>query len=50
MGTCMAMGQAVGTTAAIANEANRLEDIREVPITAIRERLRSQGAVIDGTH
>ncbi len=50
MGTCMAMGQAVGTAAALASSANQLEDIRTVQVGALRERLKEQGAVIDGTH
>ncbi len=50
MGTCMAMGQAVGTAAAMASSANQLEDVRTVQVGALRERLKEQGAVIDGTH
>lgn len=50
MGTCMAMGQAVGTAAALASSANQLEDVRTVPVGALRERLKEQGGVIDGTH
>ncbi|HSI39023.1 MAG TPA: FAD-dependent oxidoreductase [Xanthobacteraceae bacterium] len=50
MGTCMAMGQAVGTAAALASAANRVEDVRDVPVSALRARLKEQGAVIDGTH
>ena len=50
MGTCMAMGQAVGTAAALASEANVVEDIRSVRVDALRKRLKEQGAVIDGTH
>lgn len=50
MGTCMAMGQAVGTAAAMALEQNQLDDIRQVQVGALRERLVEQGAVITGTH
>lgn len=50
MGTCLAMGQAVGTTAALAVAAGGMDDIRHVPVGAVRERLKAQGAVIDGTH
>ena len=50
MGTCMAMGQAVGTAAAMASEQNLLEDVRQVRVDALRSRLKEQGAVIDGTH
>ena len=50
MGTCMAMGQAVGTAAALASSANQLADIRTVQVGALRQRLKEQGSVIDGTH
>ena len=50
MGTCMAMGQAAGTTSAIAIANNTTDDIRRVPVGAVRERLKAQGAIIDGTH
>lgn len=50
MGTCMAMGQAVGTAAALASSANRVEDVRDVPLGSLRARLKAQGAVVDGTH
>jgi hypothetical protein len=49
MGTCMAMGQAVGTAAAMVSNSNHL-DVRQVPVDALRSRLKAQGAVIDGTH
>jgi hypothetical protein len=48
MGSCLAMGQAAGTAAAMAS-ADSLSDIREVPVEALRERLREQGAIVDGT-
>ena len=48
MGTCLAMGQAAGTAAALC-VANGWHDVREVPVARLRERLRTQGAVIDGT-
>ncbi len=50
MGTCMAMGQAIGTAAAMCTEMNRFEDVRDVPVGALRARLLEQGAVLDGTH
>jgi hypothetical protein len=50
MGTCMAMGQAIGTAAAMCTEINRFEDVRELPVGALRSRLLEQGAVLDGTH
>jgi len=49
MGTCMAMGQAIGSAAAMGTAANLFEDVREVPIGALREKLKEQGAVLDGT-
>lgn len=49
MGTCMAMGQAVGTAAAMVCE-NDLATVRDVPVPDLRARLKAQGAVIDGTH
>jgi hypothetical protein len=51
MGTCMAMGQAVGTAAAIACASNRREPaFEDVPIGALRDRLSEQGAILEGTH
>ena len=49
MGTCMAMGQAVGTAAALTSstQAGRLRDL---PIGDLRARLKEQGAVLDGTY
>lgn len=48
MGSCMAMGQAVGTAAAMAKEMNRYDDIRDLDVGALRSRLKEQGAVLDG--
>jgi hypothetical protein len=48
MGTCLAMGQAAGTAAAMVENA-RMNDVRELSVDALRGRLREQGAVIDGT-
>ena len=50
MGTCMAMGHAAGTAAALSLQSSRRGDVREVPVPALRSALREQGAVIDGTH
>lgn len=51
MGTCIAMGQAVGTAAAMANDGNRRDGaLAEVPLPALRARLAEQGAILDGTH
>lgn len=47
MGTCMAMGQAVGTAAAMCVKKN-LEP-RKLPIDELRSILKDQGAILDGT-
>ena len=50
MGTCMAMGQAAGTAAALCTTANAWGgDVREVAVPRLRDMLRTQGAVLDGT-
>lgn len=50
MGTCLALGQAAGTAAAIASKRNAESgDVRAVDVRALRETLRAQGAVLDGT-
>lgn len=43
MAQCMAMGQAVGTAATLADDG----DVRAVPIEALRDRLRRAGAVLE---
>lgn len=48
MGSCMGMGQAAGTAAAMARELNAFEDIRQIEVGALRGRLREQGAILDG--
>jgi hypothetical protein len=48
MGSCLAMGQAAGTAAAIFH-AEGLEDVRLIDTERLRSRLKDQGAVIDGT-
>jgi hypothetical protein len=48
MAQCMAMGQAAGTAAALAISAGR--DPRDVPSDALRDRLRSDGALLELTH
>ncbi|WP_306120692.1 MULTISPECIES: FAD-dependent oxidoreductase [unclassified Roseitalea] len=48
MGSCMAMGQAVGTAAAMAREINDFGDVRDVDVGALRARLTEQGAVLEG--
>jgi hypothetical protein len=47
MGTCMAMGQAVGTAASICAAGNLLP--RDVDIDNLRSILMEQGAILNGT-
>ena len=47
MGTCMATGQAVGTAAALC--AQRDICPTELPVQELRQILRQQGAILDGT-
>lgn len=49
MGPCMAMGQAVGTAAALCAERGH-HDTRDLPVRDLQRRLEEQGAVIDGVH
>jgi len=49
MGPCMAMGQAVGTAAALSIQGGHT-DVRQLPVAALQEKLREQGAVLDGVH
>ena len=49
MGSCMAMGQAAGTAAALACRQNAPADLRAVGVQALRARLIEQGAVLEGT-
>lgn len=48
MGTCMGMGQAAGTAAAMC--AADGTSLRQLSVSALRDRLRAHGAVLDGTH
>lgn len=45
MAQCMAMGQAAGTAAALAAEGG--VDPRDVPVAALRDRLRADGAILE---
>ena len=47
MGTCMATGQAAGTAAAMSVKNDT--KIREISVSELRDTLRSQGAVLEGT-
>lgn len=49
MGPCMAMGQAAGTAAAVMT-SNGLQDVRQVSVEKLREKIRAQGGVVDGTN
>src|SRR5690606_1231167 len=49
MGSCMAMGQAAGTLASLALTHSNMQEVRMVPVSMLRERLREQGAVLDRT-
>jgi hypothetical protein len=49
MGQCMATGEAAGLAAAMCVQ-NGWQDVRDVPVDELRQRLKAQGAVIDGTH
>ena len=44
MAQCMAMGQAAGTTAALAAAGSR--EVRDVPLAAVLDRLRATGAIL----
>lgn len=46
MGQCMAMGQAAGTAAALALQANHI--VRAVPVAKLQQQLRSNGALFSG--
>ncbi len=47
MAQCMAMGQAVGTAAAMATSAAGSRDPRDIDVAALRDRLRADGAILD---
>jgi hypothetical protein len=50
MGTCLAMGQAAGTAAAMAAQANAWNgDLRTIEVARLRDVLREQGAILEGT-
>jgi len=48
MGTCMSMGQAAGTAAALCVQSG--DPIGQLSVQALRDRLREQGAVLDTDH
>lgn len=49
IGGCLSMGQAAGIAAALL-KANHLIDFRLLDVNLLRETLKSQGAIIDGTY
>ncbi|OUS03994.1 hypothetical protein A9Q96_16945 [Rhodobacterales bacterium 52_120_T64] len=49
MGNCLAMGQAAGTATALFVQ-NDLNDMRDLEVIDLRSILKSQGAILDGTH
>ncbi len=50
MGPCMAQGEAAGLGAVMSIASNDPGNIRSVPVRKLRDGLRSQGAIIDGTY
>lgn len=50
MGPCMAMGQAAGTATALLAASNGCVDVRELDVQALRDCLRKDGAILEGTH
>lgn len=49
MGPCMAMGHAAGDAAALMLHYG-LPDARQLDVQVLRQRLRDEGAILDGTH
>lgn len=48
MGTCMAMGQATGTAAALCvRDPSWSGDVRDIPVRQLQARLREQGAILE---
>lgn len=51
MGPCLAMGQAVGTASVLLHAAgNDNGSYADVDVQALRDRLKAEGAILDGTH
>ena len=48
MGSCMAMGHAIGAAAAIALERNDACAMADIPAELVRDRLAREGAILDG--
>lgn len=49
MGSCMAMGQAAGSLTAMAASQSNHANLRDIPVGRLRQTLREQGAILDGT-
>lgn len=49
MGPCMAMGEATGTAAAMCAERGHAE-VRQLAVGELQQRLKKNGAVIDGVY
>lgn len=49
MGPCMAMGQATGTAAALIVRGGQ-DEVRALDVQELRSKLRSDGAILSGTH
>ncbi len=50
MGPCMAMGQAAGTATALLAARGTGGDLRQLDVKHLRDCLRKNGAILDGTH
>jgi hypothetical protein len=49
MGSCMAMGQAAGSLTAMAVTQSNHASLRDIPVARLRQTLKDQGAVLEGT-
>jgi len=49
MGSCMAMGQAAGSLTAMAATQSNHASLRDIPVARLRQTLKDQGAVLEGT-
>lgn len=50
MGGCMAMGEAAGTALALLCNNNVSLDVRDISFIQLRNKLKEQGAILDGVH
>ncbi|WP_164829542.1 FAD-dependent oxidoreductase [Sinorhizobium medicae] len=49
MGSCMAMGQAAGSLTAMAVTQSNHTSVRDIPVARLRQTLKDQGAILEGT-